>query len=273
MDLLWPDLGRRAASNNLRSALHAARGSSTRTRVIAIWPRRMGGLRCARIVLCGWTSMPSCGRRRPGSPKTLQPTVRPSNCASESSCLKNATRGGPRPGARGCANCTSRECFEHRGYCLANQPRYGCCKLHLYALPKSASARGSFDRFWADIDSSPHCPCRRLCAATIGDGSRTRVEEFLGRLGFQADELLGSLGSYLFGAHLVPDRPIVRRANPSMGLRPAKATSPAHFHTALGDPADVAGTVLGQPYELFVFYRLRKPGESGAGNQPGARGT
>jgi len=25
MDLLWPDLGRRAASNNLRSALHAAR--------------------------------------------------------------------------------------------------------------------------------------------------------------------------------------------------------------------------------------------------------
>jgi len=38
-----------------------------------------------------------------------------------------------------------------------------------------------------------------------------------------------------------------------MDLRPAKATSPAHFHTALGDPADVAGTVLGQPYELFVF--------------------
>ena len=52
----------------------------------------------------------------------------------------------------------------------------------------------------------------------------------LGRLGSQADELLGRLGIYLLGAYLVPDFPIVRRANPSMGLRPTNSTSSASFH-------------------------------------------
>src|SRR5215208_70721 len=101
------------------------------------------------------------------------------------------------------------------------------------------------DRFLADTDSSTHCPYRRLCAAALGNGFRPWVSNLLGPLGPQVANLLGRLGSYLLGAYLVPDNPVVRPANSSMGLRPANTTSPASFHTALGDSADIAGTVLG----------------------------
>jgi hypothetical protein len=101
------------------------------------------------------------------------------------------------------------------------------------------------DRFWADTDSNTHCPYRRLCAAALGNGFRSWVGNLLGPLGPQVDDLLGRLGSYLLGAYLVPDNPVVRPANPSMGLRAANTTSPTSFHTALGDSADISGTVLG----------------------------
>ena len=83
------------------------------------------------------------------------------------------------------------------------------------------------DRFRADTDSSTHCPYRHLCAAILGSGSRPWVGNFLGHLGPQVANLLGPLGSYLLGAYLVPDNPVVCPANSSMGLRPANTTSPA----------------------------------------------
>jgi hypothetical protein len=138
---------------------------------------------------------------------------------------------------------------------------------------KSAMERGLSDRFSADTNSSTHCPYRCLCAAAMGDGSRAWVGRLLGHLGLQVDDLLGRLGSYLFGAYLVPGKPVDRPANPSMGLGPANSTSPASFHTAIGDSADISGIVLGQSDELSIFYRLRKLVESGACDQPGARST
>src|SRR5215211_5039381 len=75
------------------------------------------------------------------------------------------------------------------------------------------------ERLLADTDSSNHCPHRRLCAAALGNGSRPWVGNFLGHLGPQVVNLLGPLGSYLLGHYLVPDNPVVRPANPSMGLR------------------------------------------------------
>ena len=110
---------------------------------------------------------------------------------------------------------------------------------------KSAMERGLSDRFSADTNSSTHCPYRCLCAAAMGDGSRAWAGRLLGHLGLQVDDLLGRLGSYLSGAYLVSGKPVVRPANPSMGLGPANSTSPASFHTAIRDSADIARTVLG----------------------------
>jgi len=110
---------------------------------------------------------------------------------------------------------------------------------------KSAMERGLSDRFSADTNSSTHCLYRRLCAAAMGDRSRAWVGKLLGHLGLQVDDLLGHLGRYLLGAYLVSANPVVRPANPSMGLGPANSTSPASFHTAIGDSADIADIVLG----------------------------
>ena len=112
------------------------------------------------------------------------------------------------------------------------------------ALAKSAMGKLS-DRFRANTDGSAHRPRPRLCAAALGDGFGAWVENVLGHLGLQVDDLLGLLGSYLPGAHLVSDNPLVRPANPSMGFGTANTTSSATFHIALGDPADTAGIVLG----------------------------
>jgi hypothetical protein len=79
----------------------------------------------------------------------------------------------------------------------------------------------------------------------MGDRSRAWVGKLLGHLGLQVDDLLGHLGRYLLGAYLVSANPVVRPANPSMGLGPANTTSPASFLTAIGDSANSAGTVLG----------------------------
>ena len=104
-----------------------------------------------------------------------------------------------------------------------------------------------FDGSRADSDSSTHCPYRRLWAAALGNrnGFRSRVSDILGHLGPQVVNLLGRLGNHLLGAYLVPYKPLVRRANPSMGLGPANTTSPAYLHTALGNSANIAGSVLG----------------------------
>ena len=101
------------------------------------------------------------------------------------------------------------------------------------------------DGFRADTDSSTHCPYRRLRAAALGKGFRSWVGNLLGHLGPQADDLLGHLGRYLLGAYLGSANPVVRPANPSMGLRPANTTSPAYLHTSLSDRASIAGSVLG----------------------------
>ena len=66
-----------------------------------------------------------------------------------------------------------------------------------------------------------------------------------GDLGLEIGELLGRVGTGLPGAYLVTDYAVVRPANSSVGLRPADTTSPASFHTALGNCASIAGTVLG----------------------------
>src|SRR3712207_9330787 len=62
------------------------------------------------------------------------------------------------------------------------------------------------------------------------NGFRAWVGKLLGHLGPQVDNLLGRLGNHLPGAYLVTDNVVVRPANPSMGLRAAKTTSPASFH-------------------------------------------
>ena len=60
MDLLWPHLGKRAASNNLRRTLHA--GYLTRPRARATWCPRKDGSRCVPQDRCGWMSKHSRGR-------------------------------------------------------------------------------------------------------------------------------------------------------------------------------------------------------------------
>ena len=97
----------------------------------------------------------------------------------------------------------------------------------------------------ADTDSSTHCPYRCLWAATLGNGFRSWVGDILGHLGPQVVNLLGRLGNHLLGAYLVPYKQVVRPANPSMGLGPANTTSPAYLHTAIGNSANNAGSVLG----------------------------
>lgn len=99
--------------------------------------------------------------------------------------------------------------------------------------------------FLADTDSGTHRPYQRLCAAALGNRFRALVGNLLGHLGTEVGNLLERVGTRLFGADLVTDNPLVRPANPSMGLRPASTTSAAYFHTALGYSASIAGTVLG----------------------------
>jgi hypothetical protein len=99
--------------------------------------------------------------------------------------------------------------------------------------------------FLADTNSSTNCPYRRLCHAALGNQFRACDGNLLGHLGYQIGKLLGCLGTRLHGSYLVTDNPIVRPANPSMGLRPANTTSPAYLHTSLSDRASIAGSVLG----------------------------
>jgi hypothetical protein len=131
-------------------------------------------------------------------------------------------------------------------------------------------ADGPPEGYLAGTDGSSYCPDRRLCAAAQGNRFWDWVGNLLGHLGTEIRNLLGCLGARLLGNYVVIDNPVVRPANPSMGLGPANTTSPAPFHTALSDSASLAGTVLGQSDELFVFHRLRKLGGIGAGHQLGA---
>src|SRR5215204_1269549 len=99
--------------------------------------------------------------------------------------------------------------------------------------------------FLADTDSSTHCPYRRLCAAALGNRFRAWVGNLVGPLDAQVGNLLGRLGTHLLGAYLVTANPLIRSANPSVDLSPAYTTSPAPFHTTLGNSASIAGSVVG----------------------------
>jgi hypothetical protein len=99
--------------------------------------------------------------------------------------------------------------------------------------------------FFADTDSSNHCPCRRLCAADVGNRVWALVSNLLGPLGTEVGNLLERLGIGLFGAYLVANNPLFCPANSSMGFRAANPTSATYFRTALGDRASIEGTVLG----------------------------
>jgi hypothetical protein len=99
--------------------------------------------------------------------------------------------------------------------------------------------------FLADTDSSTHRPYRRLCAAALGNRFWAWVGNLPECLDTEVGNLLGCLGIRLLGAYLVTDYAVVRPANSSVGLRPANTTSPASSHSALGNFASIAGTVLG----------------------------
>src|SRR5215213_9102023 len=81
----------------------------------------------------------------------------------------------------------------------------------------------------------------RLWAIGFGLG----LVNLLGPLDAQVGNLLGRLGTHLLGAYLVTANPLIRSANPSVGLSPAYTTSPAPFHTTLGNSASIAGSVVG----------------------------
>ena len=53
MDILWPNAGRKAASNSLRSNLHAARKFSTRRWDHFTWQARTSRWCCVRQAACG----------------------------------------------------------------------------------------------------------------------------------------------------------------------------------------------------------------------------
>ena len=101
------------------------------------------------------------------------------------------------------------------------------------------------ERYLAGSHSSTHCPYSRLHAAALGYRFRAWVGRIRGHLGNEVGDFLGCLGTRLLGAYLVTNNAVLRPANPSMGLRPANTTSPASFHTAIRDSADIARTVLG----------------------------
>ena len=97
MDLLWPELGKKAASNNLRQPLHAARRILDR----ANGPGYLVSEN-ESIVLCPksklWVDVEAFEKRRtsPVAPKVHPPTGRRSSCTRGSCCPKTATRNGHR---------------------------------------------------------------------------------------------------------------------------------------------------------------------------------
>jgi hypothetical protein len=99
--------------------------------------------------------------------------------------------------------------------------------------------------FLAHTDRRTRRPYHRLCAAALGDRLRPWARNLLGSLGTEVGNLLGRVGAHLLGAYLVTDNPLVRPANPAMGFGAASPTSTAYLHTALGDSASIAGSVLG----------------------------
>lgn len=101
MDLLWPNLGKLAASNNLRKALHAARAIlSPGTGADSYYLRSEG----EQIFLCPerrlWVDVEAFqdAAATPEGAGSRRPIGRPSNCTPESCCPGIATRGGPKGG-------------------------------------------------------------------------------------------------------------------------------------------------------------------------------
>ena len=117
MDLLWP-VWERAASNNLRQVLHAARRILSPTeRLPATVHQTANRLCCAPGATCGWTPMPSRTRQPPrGARGSPRPTGRPWTCTRETCCPKTATKRGRRTGAKSFGSCTWRCSSASRSY-------------------------------------------------------------------------------------------------------------------------------------------------------------
>jgi hypothetical protein len=98
-EALWPNLEFRAASNNLRQALHVARRTLEPDPATA---SRYLSLSGERLALCPegqlWVDVGPSKKRRtpPSAPKTQPPTGRPSSSTRASSCQKIATKSGRR---------------------------------------------------------------------------------------------------------------------------------------------------------------------------------
>ncbi len=109
MALLWPDLGKKTASNNLRGAIHAARR--------ALNPER-GALYLASqdesLMLCPegelWVDVEAFEEAAVSARRSRDPALTGRQLSSTPgiSCPQTATRSGRKAGAKGCSNCTWR---------------------------------------------------------------------------------------------------------------------------------------------------------------------
>jgi len=118
MELLWPDSGKKATSNNLRQVLYSAR------RILDSALGSLGrylGFKDEQLVLCPggqlWVDVDafegaaSAARRS----KDPGPTGRLSTSTRATSSPRTATRSGPRVDASSCVSCTSRSSSNSRG--------------------------------------------------------------------------------------------------------------------------------------------------------------
>jgi hypothetical protein len=96
MDLLWPESGKKAASNNLRQTLHVARKTLHPDPHITSRYLTLSG---EQLLPHGelWVDVDAFEQAaETAAPETLQPTGRPSSSTQVSCCPKCATRSGPR---------------------------------------------------------------------------------------------------------------------------------------------------------------------------------
>ena len=108
MNLLWPDLGTRAAANNLHQALHVARGTiEPEATAYRYFPMRGEHLELCQEDAHGWTSMlSSAPRETPAAPGDRKNTGRRSICTLGTSCHETATKSGRRHAGRICGEHT-----------------------------------------------------------------------------------------------------------------------------------------------------------------------
>ena len=112
MEALWPELGKRAASNNLRGAIYAAR------KALASHPTRGSRYLASQdesLVLCEECSLwvdaevfEQAATILPAAPEILQPIRWRSSCMPGTFCRGTATRSGRRNPGGGSGRCISR---------------------------------------------------------------------------------------------------------------------------------------------------------------------